>query len=115
MKLDAADSAHASFKMFKLPVCQREYKFHPKRRWRFDLAWPEYRIAVEIDGGVYTQGRHTRPTGYIKDLEKFNHAAKMGWRVFKFTPQQVKTGMAVLFMQDVFDACFNDPNFNYDT
>ncbi|HBC20912.1 MAG TPA: hypothetical protein DC009_02200 [Porphyromonadaceae bacterium] len=66
--------------------CEKEYKFHPTRRWRFDYAIPQFRIAIEIDGGVWTGGRHTRPKGYLGDLEKFNAAAAMGWVVLKFTP-----------------------------
>lgn len=66
--------------------CVREFRFHPVRKWRFDYAFPSLKIAIEIDGGVWTQGRHTRPQGYINDLEKFNHAAAMGWLVLKFRP-----------------------------
>lgn len=69
-------------------TCVKEFKFHPTRKWRFDYALPEYKVAVEIDGGVWTQGRHTRPQGYINDLEKFNEAAAMGWLILKFTPQE---------------------------
>ncbi len=69
----------------------REYRFHPVRKWRFDYAIPALKIAVECDGGVWTHGRHVRPTGYIKDMEKFNAAAEAGWVVLKFTPQQLMT------------------------
>lgn len=64
----------------------REYRFHPVRKWRFDYAFPDLKIAVECDGGVFTGGRHTRPIGYMKDMEKFNAAAQDGWVVLKFTP-----------------------------
>lgn len=65
------------------PVC--EYKFCETRRWRFDFAWLERKIAVEIEGGTWTGGRHTRGSGFAKDCEKYNHAALDGWRVFRFT------------------------------
>ena len=68
--------------------CVKEYKFHPTRRWRFDYAIPEHKIAIEIDGGVWTYGRHNRAGGYIADMEKFNAAAALGWVVLKFTPQE---------------------------
>lgn len=68
--------------------CVKEHRFHPKRLWRFDYALPAYKIAIEIDGGVWTQGRHTRPVGYLHDLEKFNEAAALGWLVLKFTPKE---------------------------
>lgn len=68
--------------------CVKEYKFHPERRWRFDFAIPKYKIAIEIDGGIWTYGRHNRSQGYIADMEKLNEAAALGWVVLKFTPQE---------------------------
>jgi very-short-patch-repair endonuclease len=69
--------------------CVKEYTFHPTRKWRFDYAFPDFKIAVEVDGGVWINGRHNRATGYLKDLEKFNAAASMGWLVLKFTPDEL--------------------------
>lgn len=69
--------------------CVKEHKFHPKRRWRFDYAIPEYKIALEVEGGVWTQGRHTRPQGFLGDVEKYNQATLMGWRVFRTTPSEL--------------------------
>ena len=74
----------------KMPEPQREYKFHPTRRWRFDFAWPEKKVAVEIEGGVYIDGRHTRGKGYERDLEKYNAAVTDGWKVFRFTLGMLK-------------------------
>ncbi|MDR1579147.1 MAG: endonuclease domain-containing protein [Synergistaceae bacterium] len=71
-----------------------EYRFHPVRRWRFDAAFPEKKIAVEIDGGAFIGGRHTRGAGFKADCEKLNNAALLGWRVFRFLPRQLKTGEA---------------------
>ncbi len=68
--------------------CVKEYKFHPERKWRFDFAIPKYKIAIEIDGGVWQYGRHNRASGYIKDMEKMNAAASAGWLVLHFTPQE---------------------------
>ena len=75
--------------------CVKEHRFHPTRKWRFDYAFPAYKVAVEIDGGVWQYGRHNRPQGYLADLEKFNAAAALGWRVLKFTPQQQYTKAAI--------------------
>lgn len=63
----------------------REYRIVPTRRWRFDAAWVQHHVAVELDGGVFTTGRHTRGAGYEADCEKLNEAAVRGWRVLRFT------------------------------
>jgi very-short-patch-repair endonuclease len=63
-----------------------ELRFHPSRQWRFDYAIPELKIAIEIEGGVWTRGRHNRGTGFIKDMEKYNAAASLGWLLLRFTP-----------------------------
>lgn len=73
----------------RVPEPVPEYRFHPHRRWRFDYAWPIYRVAVEIEGGVWTQGRHTRGAGYLADLAKYNSAALLGWLVLRYTPDQL--------------------------
>lgn len=85
-----------------------EHRFHPTRLWRFDYAIPSHRIAIEIDGGVWIEGRHNRPKGYIADLDKFNNAATLGWRVLKFTPQQKFTTKALRLIQDAIDLTKNN-------
>lgn len=64
----------------------KEYQFHPSRKWRFDYAFVEHRVALEVEGGVHTGGRHIRPKGFINDMEKYNTAAVMGWRLLRCTP-----------------------------
>ena len=76
-----------------LPAPEREYRFAPPRRWRFDLAYPAIRLAIEIEGGAWVRGRHTRPAGYAADCEKYNAAALLGWRVLRYTPEML--GQAV--------------------
>ena len=67
-----------------------EYRFDPTRRWRFDFAWPEERVAVECDGAVYARGRHTRGYGFEGDCEKLNAATRQGWRVLRYTGGMLK-------------------------
>ena len=63
----------------------KELQFHPERKWRFDYAFPSRKIAIEIDGAIWTLGRHNRPRGYLNDMEKLNTAASMGWLVLRFS------------------------------
>jgi len=72
------------------PAPTPEYRFAPPRRWRFDRAWPERRVAVELEGGVWSGGRHTRPAGYEADVEKYNTATVEGWRVLRFTAKALR-------------------------
>lgn len=69
--------------------CVKEFKFHPVRRWRFDYAIPEHKIALEVEGGVWTGGRHTSSVGFLNDMEKYNTATLMGWRVLRTTPEEL--------------------------
>ena len=77
-----------------LPTPVREYRFAPPRRWRFDFAWLDVgvMVALEIDGGVWTGGRHGRGKGFIADQEKLNEAAILGWKVIRCVPADVKSG-----------------------
>jgi very-short-patch-repair endonuclease len=82
--------AHLLDQLVPWERARTEYRFDSTRRWRFDLAWPEHRVALEIEGGVWTRGRHTRPTGYIGDLRKYNAATARGWRVLRVTWADVR-------------------------
>ncbi len=72
-----------------------EHRFHPTRRWRFDVAFPNDKLAYECDGGGWIGGRHSRGGGIEADAEKFSEAVAMGWRVGRVTPKQVKDGRAL--------------------
>lgn len=72
--------------------CVKEYRFHPVRQWRFDYALPMHKVALEVEGGVWTQGRHTRPQGFLGDIEKYNTATVMGWRVVRCVPDDLMAG-----------------------
>ena len=64
-----------------------EHKFC-ERRWRFDYACLIRKIAIEVEGGVWSGGRHTRGAGFIADMTKYNRATSLGWRVLRYTPDQ---------------------------
>lgn len=69
-----------------------EHRFHPIRKWRFDFACLEYKIAIEQEGGIHTGGRHVRGKGYTNDMEKYSEASVMGWILIRRTPSQMMTG-----------------------
>jgi len=74
---------------------EQEYKFHPKRQWRADFHITGTKILVEVEGGIWTGGRHTRGKGFIHDMEKYNAATVLGYQVLRFSTEQVKSGLAV--------------------
>lgn len=113
-----------------LPEPQREFRFHPKRMFRFDLAYPDIKVAVEVEGGsfshpvkchkcgsmvmmrtksgkmvkVFAGGRHTRGAGYLRDIEKYNSAAILGWSVVRVTPDMVRKGVAVAVVRAILES-----------
>jgi hypothetical protein len=79
-----------------LPVPAREHRFHPTRKWKFDFAFVNAKVAIEIDGGAWINGRHNRGSGFTKDLEKKNTAQSMGWLVLNFVPKHIDFDMIKL-------------------
>lgn len=77
----------------------REHVFAPPRRFRFDAAWPLRMVAVEVDGGAFVQGRHSRGAGIRNDCVKFSEAAALGWRVLRVLPEHVESGEALGWLE----------------
>lgn len=90
-KNDATDHLLTRIRQHGWPEPEREVRFHPSRRWRLDLAWPGLSLAVEVHGGVYARGRHTRGKGFERDREKMNEAQLSGWIVLEFSTGQIKS------------------------
>lgn len=82
-------------KWARVPEPVPEYRFHPHRRWRFDYAFPLQMLAVEIEGGLWTNGRHSRGKGAIADIEKYSEAAILGWRIVYATPDELTNGTCI--------------------
>ena len=66
--------------------------------WRFDFAIPDKKIAIECEGGTWTNGRHTRGAGFENDCNKYNNAALLGWKVYRFTGSQIRSGEFMPFL-----------------
>lgn len=74
-----------------MPLPHVEHPVVDGRRWRFDYAWPDRKVALEVEGGAFTRGRHTRGQGFVNDLEKYSEAAIAGWCVVRVTPADLLT------------------------
>ena len=83
-----------------LPAPVAEHRFHPTRLWRFDYAWISDKIALEVEGGIWSGGRHINPAGFIADLEKYNAAAVLGWRIIRLTPKSIATPISVNLVRE---------------
>lgn len=101
-----------------LPAPDREYRFAAEevgpgkglrqrlaaaglRDWRFDFAWPEHKFAVEIEGGAWVNGRHNRGDGFEADLEKYHHAMRLGWSIYRCGARLVHNWEAAMLVRDL--------------
>lgn len=94
------DELLGQIRLAGLPAPETEFRFHPQRKWRFDLAYPSVRLAVEYEGLVWKGkgGRHQRAQGLIADAEKYAEALLLGWRVLRVTSKHVKSGQALAWV-----------------
>lgn len=74
---------------------EREYRFNPDRRWRSDFHIPAHKLLIEIEGGLYVNGGHSRGAAYEKNLEKYNSCVLLGYRLLRYSPRMVKNGVAL--------------------
>jgi very-short-patch-repair endonuclease len=104
-KTDLADMLHLQCKAMHLPAnVEREVCLVEGRKFRSDLVWRAQRICVEVDGGDMMHGRHARAGGMASDCEKQNLLTLAGWRCYRFTGSQVKSGAAIDFLTKVLNA-----------
>lgn len=93
-----------------IPEPTTEHRFHADRMWRFDYAWPRWKVALEVEGGVfgYTDqrtgmrrmgGAHGSISGIKRDMEKYSHAAAMGWLVIRCLPTTLATGETIAYIK----------------
>lgn len=89
------DLLYFQLKSVKLPLPERQFKFCPDRRFRADFGWAAQKLLVEVQGGAFVNGRHTRGMGFEKDCERKAIAMLLGYRILEVTPRQVKQGKAL--------------------
>lgn len=90
---EAEEALVVQLKAARIPF-EREFRFHPTRKWRFDFKLTDS-LAVEVEGGLYVQGRHSRGQSFEKDLEKYGEAMKLGWDVYRCSPRMISQGVAL--------------------
>lgn len=86
----------------KIPFT-KEFRFHPDRKWQADFRIDDMPILVEVEGGVFSNGRHTRGEGYTKDCEKYSAAAANGWFVIRGTTAQIKEGLVIQWIEKLIE------------
>lgn len=87
-------------------VCMTEFRFHPVRRWRADYCINPVtdKIIVEVEGGAWMLGRHTRGAGFVADMEKYNEATRLGYRVIRVTPDDLLSAKTLNLIKDLINA-----------
>lgn len=88
-KVDPEKVFRALLKQEGIPAPVSEFVFAPPRKWRFDYCWDGMGVALEVEGGLWIQGRHSRGAGMLNDMEKYNRAAVLGWAVLRVSPDNL--------------------------
>lgn len=108
-------------RLLKLPVPETEYRFAAHhvglqpgikqrlvdaglKNWRFDFAFVDHKLAVEVEGGGWVNGRHTRGVGFREDMHKYHHAMRLGWTVYRCEESLIRTGQAVQLIAELLAA-----------
>lgn len=84
--------------------CEQQFKFHHSRQWRFDFAWPRYKIAIDINGGTYNRGKHSRGPAQRNDYEKWSEASILGWMVLLVDSKDVSKRIHIDRIQRAIEA-----------
>jgi very-short-patch-repair endonuclease len=105
------NDSKAEDKLFKqivdsgtIPVPERQYKALPKRQFKWDLAWTEQKLLVEVQGGTWVKAQfgHTSGVGYRRDCFKNDLATAVGWNVMQFTTDMINYNEALQLLQVFF-------------
>ncbi len=94
----------AFFREHGIPEPRVEYRFDDQRKWRFDFAWinldPSKRVALEVQGGLFSGGAHAQGMWIVKEHEKRNRAAVLGWRILYCQPKELMTKATADMIRD---------------
>lgn len=116
---------HLAFQLraANLPEPEREYRFGATaaggpgkglrqrlaqaglKDWRFDFAWPDLMLAVEVEGGGWVGGRHNRGEGFLEDLRKYQAGQRLGWTIYRTAGELIGTGETLETIEQLIEAC----------
>ena len=88
-----------------LPVPVREFRFHDVRRWKFDFAWPDDYVALEIEGGAFRGHGHRSVGVFLKNIDKYNEAQLAGWVLLRCTTDDIKSGAVFELVKRALGRC----------
>ena len=100
VKTSKSGASHLEEKFVRLwaniggPTLEREFKFHPARKWRSDFVHHATRTLIEIEGGAFC-GRHTKAKGFLNDAEKYFNCAEIGYSVIRLTANMINENYIV--------------------
>jgi hypothetical protein len=97
------DTLAGQIRLLRLPEPVREYYAIPGRRFRWDFAWPEFRLLLEVHGGTWGKGAHSSGSGIARDCAKGNLATLAGWKTMNVTTEQIRSGLAARWLQAFFE------------
>jgi len=84
-----------------LPAPEGEFYAIPGRRFRWDFAFPDKKVLIEVQGAIWVKGGHSTGTGISRDAEKLNLATLAGWRTLIVTADMIKDGRALAWIQEI--------------
>ena len=91
-QLDATGRLLRDIAALGIPTPEREWQFHPVRKWAVDIAWPDLGVCMEIEGGAFVGGHHFRGVGAEEDMRKYRALAVRGYRLLRYSPGAIKRG-----------------------
>lgn len=82
-----------------LPLPAQEFRFYAPRLWRADFCWPNERLILEVQGGIFVNGRHSRGAALLREWDKLNTAAGLGFRVIYTQPADLLSVATIVFIR----------------
>lgn len=77
-----------------------EHQFMTTRKFRYDFAFVEHKVAIDYEGGIFAaEASHSSISGILRDIEKHTEAQLHGWIVIRCTAKTVENGQALRFIK----------------